>query len=55
MHEFVIIIIRVKHAGIITLLMIIIILWGRGYQHEKNTERPAESGRTVYRTGNGGA
>jgi hypothetical protein len=55
MHEFVIIIIRVKHAGIITLLMIKIILWGRGYQHEKNTERPAESGRTVYRTGNEGA
>jgi len=55
MHEFVIIIIRIKHAGTITLLMIKIILWGRGYKHEKNAERSAESGRTVHRTGNDGA
>jgi hypothetical protein len=55
MHEFVIIIIRINHFGTITLLMIEKILLGRGYQHEKNAKRLAESGRTVHRTGNGWA
>jgi hypothetical protein len=55
MHEFVIIIIKIKHFGIISLLMIEKNLLGRGYQHEKNTERSAESGRTDHRTGNGWA
>jgi hypothetical protein len=53
MHEFVIIIIKIKTCRDNNFVENRKILLGRGYQHEKNTERLAESGRTVHRTGNG--